>query len=113
MTMPQSASLNGFFKELDEKKIEIVSKRNKSNRLRGLFLLLTRKDKSVDNYSDAELHKYRRIRDGRGNPRGARKRDSFRNLAFLHEHRSTARFYGDTFRVLRRRAFLARGIAQR
>ena len=46
MTMPQGASLNGFFKELDEKKIEIVSMRNKSNRLEELFLSLTRKDET-------------------------------------------------------------------
>ena len=48
MTMPRGASLNGFFKELDEKKIEIVSMRNKSNRLEELFLSLTRKDETED-----------------------------------------------------------------
>src|SRR3989338_2401191 len=45
MTMPRSASLNEFFKELEKKKIEIVSMRNKSNRLEELFLSLTRKEK--------------------------------------------------------------------
>ncbi len=44
MTMPRGASLNEFFKELDEKKIEIASMRNKSNRLEELFLSLTRKE---------------------------------------------------------------------
>lgn len=48
MTMPHGASLNEFFKELDAKKIEIASMRNKANRLEELFLSLTRKDATDD-----------------------------------------------------------------
>ncbi|MDO8664230.1 MAG: ABC transporter ATP-binding protein [Candidatus Liptonbacteria bacterium] len=48
MTMPRGASLNEFFKELDGKKVEIASMRNKSNRLEELFLSLTRKDETND-----------------------------------------------------------------